>query len=266
MTVIIAEAGENHCGDIGMARQLVELAAVSGCDFVKFQLYDADLAADDDPEKPWFRGVQISAETWSHLVEHARATGIKPLATPWDVVQAERIFEAGLQEVKIASFHVPDLKLLRYVNERARTVFMSVGMCTFDEIDAAVASLSSVQDLYILHCVSEYPLPPENVNLRGMDTLRERYGNRARIGYSDHTTDIVAAVAAVARGAEVVEKHITLGKDLEGTDHILSADPGELPEMVRQIRLVETMLGSSERILTVAEAEHRTFLRERFHH
>ena len=264
MTVIIAEAGENHCGDMGMAHQLIDMSSEAGADYVKFQLYDASKTSIDDPEKEWFHKVQLLDEKWYELANYAKNSGIEPLATPWDAEMAEIIFRGGLDTVKIASFHITDLTLLTYVNEKARRVFMSTGMASIGEIDKAVEALENVDDLFLLHCVSEYPLPYENVNLSVMDTLRERYGQRARIGYSDHTLSIHAAVAAVARGAEVIEEHITLDKNMEGTDHIFSADPEDLPELVRQIRLVETILGTPEKHLTATERENQTFMRNRF--
>lgn len=266
MTIVIAEAGENHCGDWDMARRLIDVAAAAGADYVKFQLYDAEKVATDDPEKDWFQRVQVPHDVFADLVKYAGRAGIAPLCTPWDVEKAEAIFATGIADMKIASFHIVQHDLLRYVNRRARRVFVSTGMASVDEIDGAVALLDKVEDLYVLHCVSEYPLDPARVNLRVMDLLRERYGSRAQIGYSDHTIGIVAAVASVARGAAVVEKHITLDKTLEGTDHVLSADPAELTEMVRQIRTVERMLGDGKKVLTPGEAENQKFLRGRFAH
>ena len=265
-TVIIAEAGENHCGDMDLARQLIDMSAGAGADYVKFQLYDASKTSLEDPEREWFQGVQLSEEKWYSLADYALKAGIQPLATPWDAVQAEIIFRGGLDAVKIASFHITDLELLGYVNERAGRVFMSTGMASLEEIDKAVESLDKVDELFLLHCVSDYPLAYENVNLSVMDTLRERYGHRARIGFSDHTLTIHAAVASVARGAEVVEEHITLDKDMDGTDHIFSADPLELLELVRQVRLVESILGSPEKHLTANETELQSFMRDRFRH
>ena len=266
MVLVIAEAGENHCGDMELAKKLIEVSARAGADYVKFQLYDASQTAPDDPEREWFYKVQLSPAGFQELVEYSRQQGIKALCTPWDVAKARIIFDSGVRDMKIASFHIVDMELLRYINERAERVFLSTGMASLEEIDAAVAALPKIDDLYIMHCVSEYPLAPDKVNLRVMDTLRERYGSRAKIGYSDHTVGILAPLAAAARGAEVIEKHITLDKGLPGTDHILSADPGELAQMVSQIRAVETMLGSREKRLTEAEAQNQHFLRERFHH
>ena len=266
MTVVIAEAGENHCGDMDIARRLIDISARAGADYVKFQMYDASRVADDDDEKEWFERVQLSEEKWLDLARYAQDNNIKPLCTPWAVNNAEAIFKSGLDAMKIASFHTTDLELLTYVNERAKTVFLSTGMSTMDDIDVAVAALDRVEDLYVLHCVSEYPLDPSRVNLRVMDTLRERFGSRAKIGYSDHTIGIVAAVTAVARGAEAIEEHITLGHDMPGTDHVLSADPDELTDMVRQIRDLETLLGSPVKKMTAMEAEMQGFMRNRFRH
>lgn len=261
MTIVIAEAGENHCGDPEMALKLVDMASEAGADYIKFQLFDADKATDDDPEKEWFHKVQISTEQFYGLVKHARDLGIQPLCTPWDPERAEVIFGAGIEDMKIASFHVVADDLLDYINGRARRVFMSTGMCTMDEIERAVARLDKVEELYVLHCVSEYPLVDEHANLRVIHTLREKFGHRAKIGYSDHTIGIVAPVAAVAMGAEVIEKHITLDHNLEGSDHILSANPEQLNQMVSQIRAVELMLGSPEKVLTPLEAEFQEYCR-----
>jgi sialic acid synthase SpsE len=168
--------------------------------------------------------------------------------------------------MKIASFHICDLEMISYVSTRAQRVFLSTGMATYEEIDEAVSILKDVPELYLLHCVSEYPLSYENVNLRVIAALKNRYGDVARIGFSDHTIGILAPVAAAAFGAEVIEKHITLDKNLEGTDHILSADPCELIEMLRQIRAVEKILGSGRKVLTDVEKSHKEFLRHRFSH
>lgn len=264
MALVIAEAGENHCGSMEAAVKLIEVAARAGADYVKFQLYDAAKATLDDPEKAWFERVAVSDTQFEMLAACAARNGIRMLATPWEIAKAELIFRSGIDEVKIASFHTVDLALLDYVNRHARAVFLSSGMTSLEELARAVAALDQVPNLYLLHCVSEYPLPIERVNLRVMDTLRERYGGRAKIGYSDHTIGILAPVAAVARGAEIVEKHITLDKAAEGTDHILSADPADLAEMIRQIRAVEAMLGRPEKHLTELETQNQRFLRERF--
>lgn len=265
-TLIIAEAGENHCGRMDWAEKLIDMSALSGCDYVKFQLYDANQTAKTDPERDWFFRVHLDKSKLEHLQSYSQRKGIQFLCTPWDVDKAKLLHELGNQAIKIASFHITDLEMLRFVSTRFHRVFMSVGMASVAEMDEAVEILAAVPELYLLHCVSEYPLVPERANLRVMDTLRERYGKRAQIGYSDHTLGILAPVAATARGAAVIEKHITLDKKMEGTDHILSADPGELIAMVQQIRATELLLGSAEKRNTSQEDGHKDFLRNRFKH
>jgi len=266
MGIVIAEVGENHCGDWDRAKELIRVAARSGADFVKFQLYDADDVAKNDPEREWFYRVQLDNKMWEELAALAIREGIRPLCTPWGVEKARIIHTVTPEAIKIASFHISDASLLRYVNQNFETVFISTGMATMDEIEAAVSLLDRVKTLYLLHCVSEYPLVPENVNLLVMSTLRERFGSRVRVGYSDHTIGIFTSVIAVAMGAEVIEKHITMSKSLEGTDHVLSADPDELTELVRQVRLVEVLKGCHEKRMTPQEMQMQRFMRERFSH
>ena len=266
MTLVIAEAGENHCGDWGIAKKLIDAAARAKVDYVKFQLYDARAVSEQDPERDWFFRVQLPDNVWKDLADYARAQGVRPLCTPWGVEKAKAIHQVTPDAIKIASFHITDEAVLAYANKHFKTVFLSTGMATLQEAERAVALLDQVEALYLLHCVSEYPLRPENANLRVMETLQDFFGKRVKIGYSDHTLGIQAAVAAAAMGAEVVEKHITLDKSMEGTDHILSADPAELMEMVRQIRLVEKLRGSPVKRLTPQESENQKFMRERFSH
>ena len=261
MCIIIAEAGENHLGDMDLARKMIDVSREAGADYVKVQYYDAEACADSDPEKEWFRKVQLDMDQLRYLYGIARQRGIAFLCTPWDAAKAADLFSLGVRDMKIASFHITDHDLLKLVNDRADKVFLSTGMSSVAEIDAAVAMLKKV-DLYLLHCVSEYPLPDERVNMRTMDYLRERY--RCQVGYSDHTLGIVAPLVAVARGAAVIEKHITLSKTYFGTDHILSADPLELKMLVEYKRMIVSMLGTDEKTMTDAERQNQEFLRNRF--
>lgn len=266
MAIVIAEAGENHCGNWDMAKELIAVAGRAGADYVKFQLYDASSVAADDPEREWFFRVQVPDDVWAELASAALREGIKPLCTPWGIEKAQAIRKVTPHAIKIASFHIINQELLAYVNQNFKTVFMSTGMTEMAEIERAVSWLDKVEHLYILHCVSDYPLAPQDANLRVMETLQRRFGHRARIGYSDHTVGIFAPVVAAAMGAEVIEKHITSDKTLEGTDHILSADPGELAEMIRQIRAVEILRGGGEKRMTPNEARMQEFMRTRFSH
>lgn len=249
-----------------MARRLVEVAARAGADYVKFQFYDANDVAENDPEREWFFRVQLPHDVWREVAVLAMREGITPLCTPWGIDKAKAIHAVTPQAIKIASFHITDKELLDYVNGHFETVFMSTGMAEIAELERAVSWLGKVKNLYVLHCVSDYPLASENANLRVMETLRGKFSHRAKIGYSDHTIGIFTAVIAVAMGAEVIEKHITLDKNLEGTDHVLSADPAELAEMIRQIRAVETLMGNPEKRMTLSEVRMQQFMRKRFSH
>lgn len=261
MCLIIAEAGENHLGDMELAKKMIELSKTSGADYVKFQYYNADNCSNDDPEKEWFKKVQLDIDKVRYLYNYATQSGVNFLCTPWDADKADELFSLGIMDMKIASFHITDIEMLKLINERGRRVFMSTGMSSIEEIDTSVKLLNKV-DLHLLHCVSEYPLPEENVNLKIMDFLRRRYG--CKVGYSDHTLGILAPLTAVARGADVIEKHITMSKTYFGTDHILSSDPAELKLLVEYTRRIEVILGKKEKRMTEKEIKAQQFLRNRF--
>lgn len=285
--VIIAEIGECWNGDFEQAKKLIEVAAAAGCDYAKFQTLDREGIAPDDPERDWFLSIALGREELEVLRDHARKAGVGFLVTPEKRKQAEMLAAMGCDAVKIASSCLVDEDLLSYVNATFPRVFISTGLAELDEIDRAVAQLASVRELYIFHCIAEYPTGPllderglralddEDVHMAMMSILAERYP-QARAGYSDHTVGLLAPIVAVAAGARVIEKHITLdratpianfasgGKYL-GTDHVLSLEPDELEEMVRQIRKVEAMSGRPVWERTEGEKKLRAFLRARFH-
>ena len=261
MCLIIAEAGENHMGDMAIAMKLIDMAKSAGADYVKFQYYNAEECSDSDPEKEWFRKVQLDIDKIKYLYGYCHDAGIRFLCTAWNAEKAEDLFGLGLKDIKVASFHITDYRMLELINKRATNVFLSTGMSSMDEIDKAVKMMGKVS-LFLLHCVSEYPLAEERVNLNTMDFLKKRY--RCKVGYSDHTTGMLAPVAAVAKGADVIEKHITLSKAYPGTDHILSADGPELKTLVEYTRRIERMLGREEKITTQEELKNQDFLRMRF--
>lgn len=262
-TIIIAEIGENHIGDMNLAHKMIEEAAKAGADMVKFQSYLASEVADDDPEKDWFARVQLSDGVHRELREYAAKCGIEFLSTPFSLDRAKLLCEGlGLKKIKIASSEMINFRLLDYVNEHADIVFLSTGMATTGEIKNSLPHLNKVTT-YILHCVTQYPTEPEDANLRAITTLKEAFP-KYHIGYSDHTLGNQAVLTAVALGAEVVEKHFTLDKTLPGTDHIISADPEELRKLVKGVREVETLLGSYEKRPTPGEEEIKSFVYSRF--
>lgn len=286
LTVIIAEVGECFNGQMSSARKLIHAAKAAGCDIVKFQTLDAANIAAVDPEREWFEKISLDPGKIRVLIEAARKEKIEILFTPENIKTCLWLVDAGLTSVKIASSCVNNLELIRYINRHFRKVFISTGMASLREVSLAVSRLNKVRNLTILHCISEYPTGPlleqrglralasENVRMNMMKMLQERFPRYA-IGYSDHTGGILAPLVAVAMGARVIEKHITLDRKTPvdnfrngcaylGTDHILSLEPDELKLMVRQIREVETMFGPKKWERTPGEKILRQFLRTRF--
>lgn len=261
MCLIIAEVGENHLGDMNNATRLIDISKEANFDYVKFQYYDYKNCSDSDPEKKWFSEVQLDKDKLKYLYNYSLKKDIQFLCTPWDASKAQDIFDLGVKDMKIASFHITDIEMLKVVNQRAERVFLSTGMSSQEEIDRAVDKLDSV-DLYLLHCVSEYPLAEERANIKTMDWLRDRY--KCKVGYSDHTLNILACMVAIARGADVVEKHVTLSKTAFGTDHILSADPLDMKMLGEYAKRITSLLGDGKKFLTQIESRNQEFLRNRF--
>ncbi len=285
-TVIIAEIGECFNGDMGTAKRTISIAKSADCDIVKFQTLDYENISEDDPEKEWFKKIALDPEKIEILVGYAGEMDIQILFTPENIKTSQWLVDANLKSVKIASNCIYDLELIKFINSNFEQVFMSTGMASLDEVCAAVNHLNNIHDLYIMHCISEYPTGPlledrglkalshENVRLNMMRMLMELFPQH-KIGYSDHTSGILASVVSVAMGAKVIEKHITLdknipienfreGKEYLGTDHVLSIEPDELKEMVCQIREVEKMFGEWKWERSEGEIILRDFLRERF--
>jgi sialic acid synthase SpsE/spore coat polysaccharide biosynthesis protein SpsF (cytidylyltransferase family) len=247
-----------------LAKRMVAEAAAAGADIVKFQSYLASEVADNDPEKEWFKKVQLSDEAHYELKEYAEKQGVEFLSSPFGINRAELLCEGlGLRKIKIASSEMLNFHLLDYVNEHAETVYLSTGMATLEEIEEALQHLNKVETCYIMHCVTQYPTKPEDANLRAIVTLKTAFPEY-HIGYSDHTIGDQAALTAVALGAEMIEKHFTLDKNLPGTDHILSADPNELRALVKNIEKVEILLGSYIKKPTEEEKKIKSFVRSRF--
>jgi N,N'-diacetyllegionaminate synthase len=283
---VIAEIGECFNGDMNLAKKLIGIAKEAGCDIAKFQTLDYEKIAANDPEREWFEKISLNENKIKYLVQCAQEADIQILFTPENPKTAGWLLDAGLTDVKISSKGAIDQEFLQFVNNHFNRVFISTGMCTIDEVQAAVECLYAVKDIYIMHCVSEYPTGPlletrglkalnhEDVRLNMMRMLMHLFPQH-KVGYSDHTAGILAPVAAVAMGAQVIEKHITLdrhtpvasfykGENYLGTDHVLSLEPDELREMVKQIREVEKIMGPWKWERSSGEIILRDFLRRRF--
>ena len=263
-TIVIAEVGENHLGNMDIARAMVREAADAGADIVKFQSYLGSEVRPDDPERDWFASVELSDDNHRELKALAESTGIEFMSTPFTVGRARFLCEElGLDKIKIASSELTNQSLLDYVDSHANTVFLSTGMATLQEVRIAVNRVSHVQQLYILHCTTQYPCEDNDANLQAITTLKRTFPEH-RVGLSDHTIGTIASLAAVAMGARVIEKHFSLGKSLPGTDHVLSVTPPELAKLVSSLRRLELMLGREEKAPVAKEREITDFVRSRF--
>jgi N-acetylneuraminate synthase len=256
---IIAEAGVNHNGSLELALRLVDAAKASGADAVKFQTFRADLLATRSAHKAPYQErttaevesqfemlerLQLDAAAHRRLIDHCRQVGIQFLSSPFDVQSADLLATMDVPLYKVPSGEITNLPFLEHLARKGRPLILSTGMSTLGEVEEAVHVLqdAGATQLTLLHCVTEYPAPYAEVNLRAMRTLKLAFG--LPVGYSDHTLGIEIAVAAVALGAEVIEKHFTLDRSLPGPDHSASLEPDELREMVAAIRHVEAALGT----------------------
>lgn len=263
-TTIIAEIGENHVGDMNLARRMVMEAAAAGADVVKFQSYRGCDVAPDDPEREWFSNVELSDEAHHELARVAAEHDVEFVSAPFTVERARFLVEdLGLRAIKVASSEMVNADLLGYLNGRTERVYLSTGLADLIEVQQAVELLGDVPEVVVMHCVTQYPLEPRNANLRAITTLANALPGRM-IGYSDHTVGLHAAVLAVALGATVIEKHFTLDRSLRGTDHMLSATPPDLRKLVSLIQEAEVLLGSPDKRPVDAELEIREFVRTRF--
>ena len=259
-TLVIAEAGINHDGDLDVAMKQVDVAVEAGADYVKFQSFFAEelvlpvaerssYIVEGSHEGESFRDLlkrlEISHEEQRKLAAYCREQGIKFLSTAFDLENLDFLCdEIGCDVIKVASADLTNLRFLRHCGTKNLPVILSTGMADIPEIDEALTTLqeAGTKEICILHCVSWYPSPPEIINLRAMHTLRDRYG--LPVGYSDHSLGTTLPAAAVAMGARCIEKHYTLDPTAFGPDHKASLSPEELKEMVQRIREVEMALGT----------------------
>ncbi|MES2808650.1 MAG: N-acetylneuraminate synthase [Bacteroidota bacterium] len=261
-TVIIAEAGVNHNGSMDLAKQLIDVAAEAGADYVKFQTFKSELVISKNAKKADYQIANTEDEVESQLemvkkyeldkpkhielINYSRERGIKFLSSPFDLPSIDLLLELGIEIFKIPSGEITNLPYLRKVAPLAKEIILSTGMCNLADIETAIDILlkngASLNNITVLHCNTEYPTPFKDVNLKAMNTIGNAF--KVKIGYSDHTLGIEIPVAAVALGACIIEKHFTLDKNLKGPDHIASLDPAELKEMIKAIRNIDLALGN----------------------
>lgn len=273
---LIAEAGINHNGDLALARQLIDAAVDAGADAVKFQTYKAEALvaaeapkagyqlANTDPTESQLdmvRRCELSYDQFRDLQQYSRQRGIVFLSTPFDHDSLDFLVELGVPALKIASGEITNLPLLRHAASPGLPIILSTGMSDLSEVETAVDTLRTAgcRNLVVLHCVSEYPANPTDANLRAMATMLDAL--KVPTGYSDHTLGLTVALASIALGACVLEKHFTLDKTLPGPDHVASIDPAELKDLVGAARTVEAALGDGIKAVKDSEATTREIAR-----
>jgi N,N'-diacetyllegionaminate synthase len=275
---IIAEAGVNHNGKINLAYKLIDIAASSKADFVKFQITNADLIT-KKAKKAKYQINQNKSETqhemikklemdWEKinplLMNYAKKRKIKFLTTAFDINGLNQLKKLKFKSYKVPSGEIINHPYLKHLAGFGSNVIMSTGMATMKEIDDAVSILinngTKLKNITLMQCNTAYPTPFNDVNLRAMETMKNTFGTK--VGYSDHTIGIEAAIAAAALGASIIEKHYTINPKMKGPDHKASLDPNKLKEMIEGIRNVESAFGSHIKKTTKSEMPNKIIARQ----
>ena len=278
-TLIIAEAGVNHNGDLELAKQIVKAAANAGADLVKFQTFTAErLAIDSAPKADYqnqttdqkqsqfamLRQLELTEEMHEQLIVYCSKQGIGFFSTGFDLQSVDYLASLGADRFKIPSGEITNLPYLRHVGAFGKPLILSTGMATLGEIEAALDACESAgtprSRITVLHCNTEYPTPMQDVNLRAICSIRDAFG--VAVGYSDHTLGIEVPIAAVALGATVIEKHLTLDRNWPGPDHKASLEPDEFAVMVRAIRNIEQAMGDGIKRPSPSESKNKSIARK----
>ena len=277
--LIIGEAGVNHNGDLNIARKLIDVAVEAGVDMVKFQTFITEegitgnaekakyqLSATDKKETQFemLKKLELDREAHEELIRHCNHKGIRFLSTAFDHPSIDLLNELNIPLYKVPSGEITNLPYLRHIGRMGKPVILSTGMATLKEVEDAINVLGESGtpkgEITVLHCNTSYPTPMEDVNLKGMLTIRDEL--EVKVGYSDHTLGIEIPIASVAMGASVIEKHFTLDRGMEGPDHKASLDPCELKAMVNAIRNIENALGDGVKRPSSSEMENKSVARK----
>lgn len=272
-TVIIAEIGINHNGNIDTAKKLIKVAKDAGCNLVKFQKRDIEKVytkeyLDSHRESSWGstqrdqkRGLEFGQVEYDIINAYCRMLEIGWFASSWDLDSQKFLQQYDLKYNKIASAMLTYNELLEMVAAEGKYTFISTGMSTLDEIRNAVEIFNSAKCPFeLMHCNSQYPMPPEDANLNCIKTLRDMFS--CKVGYSSHAVGLITTVASVVLGATSVEVHITLNRSMVGSDQSSSIEPGGLRRLVEYIREIESAMGSGSKIITEAEEKVKAKLRK----
>lgn len=268
--LIIAEAGVNHNGDVNLALKLCDAAKAAGADVVKFQTwktediitknvaqakYQTENTGVSESQFDMLKKLELTHEEFRRVKEHCDSLGITFASTADEAKSLDFLVSLGIPFIKIGSGEIGNISYLRYMGSKKLPVILSTGMSSLADIDISLQALEEggATDITLLHCTTSYPCAFENVNLNAMSTIHEAF--KLPVGYSDHTLGNTVAIAAVAMGAKVIEKHFTLDKNMEGPDHKASSDPEEFATLVREIRNIEMAMGDGKKKATKVEKE-----------
>lgn len=274
---IIAEAGVNHNGDIALAKRLIDEGAKAGVDAVKFQTFKAETLVSKSAKKAEYqknttnveesqfemlKKLELDYGVHEELMSYAQNKGVMFLSSAFDLESIDLLRELGISLFKVPSGEITNLPYLRKIAQTGKQIVLSTGMSTLADIEKALEVLreNGAQDITVLHCNTEYPTPMKDVNLSAMNSIQNAF--KLPVGYSDHTIGIEIPIAAVALGAEMIEKHFTLDKTMEGPDHKASLEPEELKAMVDAIRNIEVALGHGVKQLSESEKKNMTIARK----
>ena len=278
-TLVIAEAGVNHNGDLQLAKNLVAAASDAGADVVKFQTFQASKLVTDYAEQATYqqkalkdsegqlamlKRLELKPDQHAELIDYCHYKNIEFLSTAFDIPSIQSLESLNLKRWKIPSGEITNLPYLRQIGSQGRPVILSTGMANLAEIESALSVLEESgtprTQITVLHCTTEYPAPVEEVNLRAMKSISCAFG--VKVGYSDHTEGIAVPIAAVAMGATLIEKHLTLDREMPGPDHQASLEPDQFAAMVQGIRTIEQALGDGIKRPTRSEQRNLSVTRK----
>lgn len=273
---IIAEIGINHNGDMTIAKKLIDIAKVAGCDVVKFQKRNPDVCVPEHQktimrDTPWGRmtyldykyKVEFNQNQYDEIDIYCKEKDIKWSASPWDLDSLDFLNQYDIPFIKIPSALLTDLELIKESVKTGKKIIISTGMSTIEEIDNAVDTIKKVNaaaQYAILHCNSTYPAPNDELNLNCIKTLKDKYN--CEVGYSGHEFGLTTTIASVCLGATIIERHITLDRTMWGTDQMCSVEPQGLIKLVRGIKELNKALGDGKKIVTETEKPIREKLRK----
>ena len=279
MVLIIAEAGVNHNGSLKVAKELVDAAIFCGADIIKFQLFKAkDLVVPNtqkanyqidqnknyETQQEMLERFELSAEEQKKLKHYCDKKNIEFLSSGFDLESLLSLQKLNLKRYKVPSGEITNLPYLRFVGSQNKPVILSTGMSNLDEINSALNCLresgTNIKDITVLHCTTEYPAPLKDINLNAMHTIKNKF--KVDVGYSDHSLGLEVSFAAVALGAKVIEKHITLDRNMEGPDHSASLEPSEFKDLVQGLKNISIALGSYQKKITDSEMKNINVVRK----